>query len=154
MKWEGSLWLDKKTNDVHRRQVSLAPVLRVQSDPGVSQHLRWRYIALRVFWTQQPLPPLPFKVAHLPKSCTEAQRLKCNPLYIVTCQGFAWLIRRVLDLMIESIGPLYSWLQQFTNHYLTHCNLLPIGHPWEDSYFQLNWTELNWTVDYCWPLVM
>jgi hypothetical protein len=27
---------------------------------------------------------------------------------------FAWLIRRVLDLMIEFIWPLYSWLQQFT----------------------------------------
>jgi hypothetical protein len=32
--------------------------------------------------------------------------------------GFAWLRRRVLDLMIEFIEPLYNWLQQFTNHYL------------------------------------
>jgi hypothetical protein len=31
----------------------------------------------------------------------------------------AWLIRRVLDLMIEFIGPLYNWLQHFINHYLT-----------------------------------
>jgi hypothetical protein len=30
--------------------------------------------------------------------------------------------------MIELIGPLYNWLQQFTNHYLTHCQLLPTGH--------------------------
>jgi hypothetical protein len=30
--------------------------------------------------------------------------------------GFAWLIRRIWDLMIEFIGPLYNWLQQFTNH--------------------------------------
>jgi hypothetical protein len=30
--------------------------------------------------------------------------------------------------MIEFIGPLYNWLQQFTNHYLTHCNILPTGH--------------------------
>jgi hypothetical protein len=35
---------------------------------------------------------------------------------IVTYPVFAWLIRRVLDLMIEFIGPLYRWLQQFTNH--------------------------------------
>jgi hypothetical protein len=47
---------------------------------------------------------------------------------IVTCPGFAWLIRRALDSMIEFIGPLYNWLQQFTNHYLTHCHLLPTGH--------------------------
>jgi hypothetical protein len=38
---------------------------------------------------------------------------------MVTYLGFAWLIRRVLDLMIELIGPLYNWLQQFTSHYLT-----------------------------------
>jgi hypothetical protein len=37
-------------------------------------------------------------------------------------------MRRVLDLMIEFIGPLHNWLQQFTNHYLTHCHLLLTGH--------------------------
>jgi hypothetical protein len=29
--------------------------------------------------------------------------------------------------MIEFIGPLYNWLQQYTNHYLTHCHLLRLG---------------------------
>jgi hypothetical protein len=48
-------------------------------------------------------------------------------IHIVTYPGSASLIRRVLDLMIECIGPLYNWLQQFTNHYLTHCHLLPTG---------------------------
>jgi hypothetical protein len=33
--------------------------------------------------------------------------------------GFAWLIRRVLDFMIEFIGSLCNWLQQFTNHWDT-----------------------------------
>jgi hypothetical protein len=37
------------------------------------------------------------------------------------------LYGRVLDLMIEFIGPLHNWLQQFTNHYLTHCHL-PTAH--------------------------
>jgi hypothetical protein len=36
----------------------------------------------------------------------------------VTYPGFAWLIRRVLYLMIEFIGPLYNFLQHFTYHYL------------------------------------
>jgi hypothetical protein len=52
-------------------------------------------------------------------------------LYIVTYRGFAWLIRRVLYLIFEFIGRLYNWLQQFTNHYLTHCHLPPTGPPWE-----------------------
>jgi hypothetical protein len=52
--------------------------------------------------------------------------LRCH--YIVTYPGFAWLIRQVLDLTAEFIGPLYNWLQQFTNHYVTHCYLLPTGH--------------------------
>jgi hypothetical protein len=30
--------------------------------------------------------------------------------------------------MIEFIRPLHNWLQQFTNHYLTHRHLLPTGH--------------------------
>jgi hypothetical protein len=38
--------------------------------------------------------------------------------HTVTYSGFAWQIRLVLDLMIEFIGSLYNWLQQFTNHYL------------------------------------
>jgi hypothetical protein len=45
-------------------------------------------------------------------------------IHIVTYPDFAWLIRRGLDFMIEFIGPLCNWLQQFTNHYLTHCHLL------------------------------
>jgi hypothetical protein len=32
--------------------------------------------------------------------------------------GVAWLIKRVLDLMIEFTGPLYDLLQHFTKHYL------------------------------------
>jgi hypothetical protein len=59
-------------------------------------------------------------------------------IHIVTYQGFEWLIKRVLDLMIEFIGPLYNWLQQFTNHHLTHCRLLPTGHSMGTS----NWTPL------------
>jgi hypothetical protein len=47
---------------------------------------------------------------------------------IVTYPGFSWLIKQFLDLMIEFIGPLYNWLQQFTNHYLAHCHLPPTGH--------------------------
>jgi hypothetical protein len=64
---------------------------------------------------------------------------------IVTCLGFAWLIRRGLDLMIEFIGPLYNWLQQFTNHYLTHCQLLPTGHS-TGTILTSNWTELHYSV--------
>jgi hypothetical protein len=37
---------------------------------------------------------------------------------IVKYQGFAWLIKRGLDLTIEFIGPLYNLLQHFTNHCL------------------------------------
>jgi hypothetical protein len=33
--------------------------------------------------------------------------------------GFAWLMRRVLDMMVEFFGLLYNWLQQFTNHWHT-----------------------------------
>jgi hypothetical protein len=32
---------------------------------------------------------------------------------------FAWLITRVLDLMIEFIGSLYNWLRQLTTHWHT-----------------------------------
>jgi hypothetical protein len=39
-------------------------------------------------------------------------------IYIVTCWEFAWLVKRVLDLIIEFIGPLYNLLQHFTNRYL------------------------------------
>jgi hypothetical protein len=51
---------------------------------------------------------------------------------IVTYLGFVWLIRQVLDLMIAFIGPLYNWLQQFTNRYLTQCH-----HLWLDTYTSL-----------------
>jgi hypothetical protein len=61
--------------------------------------------------------------------------------YIVTYPGFAWLMRRFLDLMIEFIGPLYNWLLQFTNHYLTHCQLLPTGHS-TGTILTSNWTPL------------
>jgi hypothetical protein len=33
--------------------------------------------------------------------------------------------------VIEFIGPLYNWLQQFTNHYLTHCHLVRLDTPLE-----------------------
>jgi hypothetical protein len=61
-------------------------------------------------------------------SVLQAQWKICGPkdgLRILSrIRGFAWLITRVLNLMIKFIGPLYKWLQQFTNHYLTHCHLL------------------------------
>jgi hypothetical protein len=57
---------------------------------------------------------------------------------IVSYLGFAWLIRRVLDLMIEFIVPLYNWLQQFTNHYLTHSSSYYWTLHWNYSDFQLN----------------
>jgi hypothetical protein len=38
---------------------------------------------------------------------------------IIKYSGFAWLIRRGLDSMMEFIGLLYNWLQQFTNHWNT-----------------------------------
>jgi hypothetical protein len=59
--------------------------------------------------------------------------------------------------MIEFIGPLYNWLQQFTNHYLLmgtldfwphytnpllHYSTTTLLHY---STAELNWTELNWT---------
>jgi hypothetical protein len=49
--------------------------------------------------------------------------LKLIFLKILSHPGVAWLIRRVLDLMLEFLGPLYNWLKQFVNHYLTHCHL-------------------------------
>jgi hypothetical protein len=59
-------------------------------------------------------------------------RLKMSAVWgvfnTIAYPGFAWLIRRVLDLMMELIGPLYNWLQKFTYHYLTHCHLLSTGH--------------------------
>jgi hypothetical protein len=52
--------------------------------------------------------------------------------------------------MIEFIGPLYDWLQQFTNHYLT----LSSSSDWtlrgNSSHFQLNWTPLL----RCTPLIL
>jgi hypothetical protein len=73
-----------------------------------------------------------------------ANRLSQRRKHTVTYPGFAWLIGRVLDLMIEFIGPLYNWLQQFTNHYPTHCHLLPTGHS-TGTILNSNRKELNWT---------
>jgi hypothetical protein len=42
-----------------------------------------------------------------------------------TYRAIAWHKRQVLDLMIEFIGPLCNWLQQFRNHYQIQCHLLP-----------------------------
>jgi hypothetical protein len=44
-------------------------------------------------------------------------------VYIVTYPEFASLRRRVLDLMLEFIGPLYNWLQQFTLSSTSDCTL-------------------------------
>jgi hypothetical protein len=41
---------------------------------------------------------------------------------------------------IEFTGPLYNWLQQFTNHYLTNCHL-PTGHS-AGTILNSNWTPL------------
>jgi hypothetical protein len=77
--------------------------------------------------------------------------LRCHD--IVTYPGFAWLIRRVLDLTIEFIGPLYNWLQQFKNHYLTLSSSSDWTLPWNYSDFQLHsvvllpfWSELRLTM--------
>jgi hypothetical protein len=43
--------------------------------------------------------------------------------------------------MIEFIRPLYNWLQQFTNHYLTHCHLLQTGHS-TGNILTSNWNPL------------
>jgi hypothetical protein len=78
---------------------------------------------------------------------TPATTLKVRDLSPTVCilwyPGFAWLIRRVLDLLIEFIAPLYNWLQQFINYYLTHCHL-PSGHSM-GTILSSKWTELNWT---------
>jgi hypothetical protein len=42
--------------------------------------------------------------------------------------------------MIEIIGPLYIWLQQFTNQYLTHCHLLEWTISTSDHTSQLNYS--------------
>jgi hypothetical protein len=60
-------------------------------------------------------------------------------LNIVTCRGFAWLIRRVLDLIIQFIRPWYNWL---TTVHKSLSNTLDT--PLE--LFSLP-TELNWTVN-------
>jgi hypothetical protein len=72
-------------------------------------------------------PPVPILSQMNPVHINSSYFSKTN-FNIVAYPGFAWLTRRVLDLMIEFIGPLYDWLHQFTNHYLTHCHLLPTGH--------------------------
>jgi hypothetical protein len=58
-----------------------------------------------------------------------------NYMYIVTYPGVAWLITRVLDLVIEFIGPLWDWLQEFTNQYLSSSDWTL---HWNYSDFQLN----------------
>jgi hypothetical protein len=60
---------------------------------------------------------------------------------IVTYPGFAWPIRRFLDLMMEFIGALCNGLQQFTNHYLTHCHLHPTGNS-SGTALSSKWTVL------------
>jgi hypothetical protein len=70
--------------------------------------------------------------------CLYMSTLKYSVQRIVTYPRFAWLIRRVLDLMIEFIGPLYNWLQQFTNHYLTVSSSSDWTLHWNYSDFQLN----------------
>jgi hypothetical protein len=47
--------------------------------------------------------------------------------------------------MIEFIRHLYNWLQQFTNHCLIHCHLLPTGHS-TATILTSNWTELHYSV--------
>jgi hypothetical protein len=95
------------------------------------------------------------EIIQSPKRCVLNRNRAIDNICIVTYPGFAWPIRRVLDLMIEYIGPLYNWLQQFTNHYLTHCHLLPTGHStgtvrtsnWTPFYFVVLlqfWSELLW----------
>jgi hypothetical protein len=71
---------------------------------------------------------------------------------IVTYPEFAWLIRRVLDLMIEFIGTSYNWLQQFTNHYLTHSSTSDWTLHWNYSDFQ--WTPLYSAVLLCTPSIL
>jgi hypothetical protein len=63
---------------------------------------------------------------NLRDQCSHPHRTseKITAVHIFTYPGFAWLIARVSDFMIESIGPLYNWLQQFTNHYRTYSHLL------------------------------
>jgi hypothetical protein len=70
-------------------------------------------------------------------------RFSSRNKYTVMYPGFAWLIRRVLALMIEFIGPLYSWLQQFTLS--SSCDWTLYG---KYSDFQLNWAELRCTLLY------
>jgi hypothetical protein len=62
-----------------------------------------------------------------------------GPKCIVTLPAFAWLIGRGSNFMIDFIGPLYNCLQQFTNHYLTHCHLLPTGES-TGTILTSNWT--------------
>jgi hypothetical protein len=74
------------------------------------------------------------------QDCIHLRKTTFKIEHIVTYPGFAWLIRRVLDLTIEFIKPLYSWLQQFTNHYLTLSSSSGWTRHGNYSDFQLNWT--------------
>jgi hypothetical protein len=58
-----------------------------------------------------------------------------------TRRGFCVSNKMGLDFMIEFTGPLYNWLQQFTNHYLTHYYLPPTGHS-TGTILTSNWTPL------------
>jgi hypothetical protein len=44
--------------------------------------------------------------------------------------------------MTEFFGPLYNWLQQFRNHYPTHCHFLPTRH-FTETVLTSNWSEVN-----------
>jgi hypothetical protein len=57
---------------------------------------------------------------------------------IATNPGFAWLIRRVLDLMIEFIGP---YTAAYNSLQITHCHLLPTGHS-TGTILTSKWTPL------------
>jgi hypothetical protein len=82
----------------------------------------------------------------------KVQKPSNSVIKIVTHPGFAWLIRRVLDLIIKFIWPLYNWLQQFTTYYLTHCHL-PIGHS-TGTILTSKWTPLYSVVHLCIPSII
>jgi hypothetical protein len=90
---------------------------------------RKKYLTASIFRVQEAFILKPRRQSYVPSNLWSISIKQLGLIFqhIVTYPGCAWLIRRVLDLMNEFIGPLYNWLQQFTNHYLTHCHL-PTGH--------------------------
>jgi hypothetical protein len=64
---------------------------------------------MRLYWLHWDflLSSVLFRLVYHSSSCSN----------IAAYQGFAWLTKRVFDLVIEFIGPLYNLLQHFTNHY-------------------------------------